>query len=353
MTQQTRDRARGRSARAVLCRWRGATAALAVTLAACGGGGGSDEQALEVVGPPVTAAALADTATEAQQSVPAVVAGADGLMQRFGAMTAFTAVFGDPATPQGAGPGVTRQSVDAPTLRIQAAQTLACAELLDPPCSGSVTADTNLSDTATMIRAGDWFDLRFAALSGSLDGYRLVYDGRLRLDFLAGFDPNASTLAGLDVKLSFYGLSGSVDGVRYGPVSEALRMQVDAQGVEALTVGGVRYSGLDGVSITSASAYTIGSATVRVAYWGDATRYVDLGFQNWVVVDGRPAVGSQVTVGTAGHGTLVATVVSSSTSTVLLSAVLTVGETSTSYRITGTYPAGGGAPTWNAVAVRT
>ena len=86
---------------------------------------------------------------------------------------------------------------------------------------------------------------------------------------------------------------------------------------------------------------------MRVAYWADSSRYIDLTFQNWHVVDGRPAVGSQVTV-SSGQGSIALTVSASSTASVVYAGTITLGSVTTAYTVTATYP-GGGSPTYTAV----
>lgn len=315
-----------------------ATATVAL-LAACGGGGGGsdDSAASEVVGPPTVAATLVNTASEAQQSASTAAAGADTAVQRFSAMNAFSAFLGEPVVPLSAAPRGQKQAL--------AVQTASCIDLLDPPCTGSALVDTSVADGATLVNPGDWVDIRFQSLSGTLFGAQLAFNGHLRMDFLSSLNLNATSFSGLDMKLSFDGLGGTVNGAAFGPVSDVFRLQINAQGASTITAGGASYSGLSGVDITGSGTYAIEGGTVRLGYWGDAGRYVDLGFQNWRVAAGRPAVGAMASIG-SGQGSASLQVTASGTATVVYAVTLNAGGNTTAYNVTATYPAGGGAPTY-------
>ena len=322
-----------------------------IGLAACGGGGGGGGATVtpaDVVGPPATAATLANTTAEAQAAAQAVVAGADSTAARVSAMSGFAALTGLPVGPQSATGEGRKQALSASTMRPLAVETDACSDLLDGPCSGSVTIDASFDSSATQANPGDHADLQFASLSGGLSGIQLSLNGHLRVDFLSTFVFDSSNIDGIDVKLGFDGFGGSINGVTFGPVTDMLRLQISGQGVISYTAGGATFTSLSGVSITGPGSYAIGSGTVRVAYWADSSRYIDLTFQNWHVVDGRPAVGSQVTV-SSGQGSIALTVSASSTASVVYAGTITVGSVTTAYTVTATYPGGGGSPTYTAV----
>lgn len=318
------------------------TTATVALLAACGGGGdGSDDSAAaDAVGPPTVAATLVNTPTEAQQSASTTVAGADTALQRFSAMNAFSAFLGEPVIPLSAAPRGQKQAL--------AVQTAVCADLFDPPCAGTAAVDTNVADNATVLNPGDWVDIRFQSLSGAMFGAQLAFDGHVRMDFLSSLNLNATSFNGLDMKLSFDGLGGTVNGAAFGPVSDVFRLQINAQGASTITAGGASYTGLTGVDITGSGHYAIAGGTVRLGYWGDTSRYVDLGFQNWRVVAGRPAVGATASI-TSGQGTASLRVMASSSASVVYAVTLTAGGSTTAYTVTATYPSGGGVPTYLAV----
>lgn len=340
------------SARGVGTALRALAAASLALLAACGGGGGGDDTAMAVVGPPSVAAALANTTSEAQQSAPAAVAGADNALRRYSALEAFSAYAGTPLTPPAAAPGGHKVALAAPTMHPLAVQTAPCSELLSAPCTGSVSGDTNIAGDASSVRAGDWAWIEFQSLTGMLYGQQLSFNGNFRMDFLSAVTLGGSTFSGLDVKLSFTGFSGSINGASFGPVSEAFRLQVTSGGTSTITVGGASFTDLSGVSVTGSGSYTIGGGTLRISYWGDATRYVDLSYTDWQMVSGRPAVGAKVTA-TAGSDSIALTVLSSSTTTVVYSAAMTVAGRTTYYTVTATYAAGSDTATYVAEATRT
>jgi hypothetical protein len=318
-------------------------AALAALLAACGGGGGSDPSP-EVQGPPTTPATLSATPGEAGSSAKAAVAGAEAATSRSGALNGLTALFGEPI--------VAQQAPVAGRKQILAVQTAPCADLLDTPCSGSATLDTNWNENATTVPAGTYFDLRFSHLSGPLLGNQLALNGRMRMEFQTALNLNASQVNGLDLKLTFDALGGSVNGVTFGPLTDLGRLQISSQGISTLTAGGARYTNLRGVSFTSAGNYSIGSGTVRVSYWADSGAYVDISLTNWRVSGGRPAVGSQAAVSSgsgSSTGSAAISVIASSQTSVVYSVAITLNGVSTAYVVTATYPPGGGAPTYAAV----
>ena len=234
-------------------------------------------------------------------------------------------------------------------VQAQAVQTESCTALLDAPCSGSATLDTNVADTATVIRPGDYADLRFLSLSGSMLGERLTLNGRMRIDFLSTLDINATQNPGLDLTLLLDGFAGSINGQSFGPISDTSRLQIDTQGVTTITGGGASFTGMSGMSVTANGSYVIGGGRVRQGYWADSNRYVDLTLQNWHVVGSRPTVGSQAFIA-AGSGNIAIQVTASSAASVVYAVTVNVGGAISRYTVTASYPAGGGAPVYTAVA---
>lgn len=332
-------------------------AGLLALLTACGGGGGDGDggaaATAEVIGPPATAASLANTADEASKSAAAAVSGAEQALQRVNAMNAFAAISGSPVVPQDAVPGSAtlrwRLPPLAPGKQALAVETATCGELLDPPCTGSARLETNVDDTATTLKTGDWINVQFQALSGRLLAQQLSFNGSMRLEFLAPFDPDAATLANFDAKVILQDFSGAVNGAAIGPLSDAFRLQVNAQGTSTITAGGTSLSGMRNVTVSGSGSYRIGGGTVRLSHWTDSSRYVDMAFDGWQVVANRPAVGSVVNI-SAGAGRMALRVTaSSSTSVVYAVTVSPSGGGSTTYTVTASYPAGGGAATYSAV----
>jgi len=327
---------------------------LIALLVACGGGGGGGGDgpvvpADEVNGPPTVAAVLGNTPTEAAQSVQAVVAGSDAAAARASSLSGLSVLLGGPVGPlQARGRVVAAALSPAHAVHPLAVQSAGCADLLDPPCTGSATLDTNVADTATAVGPGDYADLRFSGLSGGMFGQQVALYGRMRIDFLSAVDLNATTFPGLDLKLKLEGFGGSLNGQNFGPVSDTGRLQIDSLGVATLIAGGASYTGLADLSVQGGGSYVLGSGQVRVAYWSDSARYVDLALQGWQVAGNRPAVGSRAVV-SAGDGRITIRVSASSAGSVVYDATVVAGGATSRYVVTGTYPAGGGAPTYASV----
>jgi len=324
-------------------------AAFAVWLVACGGGGGDGGPGPtdDVAGPPTVSAILQNTAGEASQSVQAAVGTADNAAARASSLSGLSALLGTPI----AGPSSAHvHPLAAPasgTARPLAVMTAACSDLFEPPCAGSASVDTNIADTATRIAAGDYADMQFASLSGTFAGESVALNGRMRIEFLSAIDLASTTFDGMDVKLKLVSFSGSINGAAFGPISDSSRLRIDAQGVATVTAGGATYSGLGGVTVTGAGHYGVANTTVRMSYWSDAGRYVDLTLQSWQVLGGRPTVGSMATVG--GSGSIVVSATSASSSTVVYAVAVTAGGATTNYIVTASYPSGGGVPSYTAV----
>ncbi|MBL8306898.1 MAG: hypothetical protein JNM33_09395 [Rubrivivax sp.] len=337
----------------ILLRRRGWVAAgLVLVLAACGGGGGGDSgpgPSEAPVGPPATAAALGTTSAEATEVVKAAVAGADGLAARYTSMNSFTALFGVPiaqgqAVPMAALRAFARVAPVPGRQRALAVTNVGCLEVVDGPCTGSAVFDTNIPDTATSVSAGQYLEVTFNAISGYVLGLPVTLSGRLRVEFLTAVNLNAAQLTSVSMRLKFVNLAGSADGVAYGPLNELLDLNLDSTGEATLTSGGARYGTLEGVSVTGAGSYSIGSGTVRSAF-ASTGGYADLRLTNWRSSGGRALAGSQGSV-SAGSTTAAVSVLSSSSTSVVYGVTFTAGASVVSYRVTGAYAGGTGSPSY-------
>ncbi|CAD5374308.1 conserved exported hypothetical protein [Rubrivivax sp. A210] len=321
---------------------RAALVALAALLVACGGGGdATSSQPAQVVAPPTTPATLGTTEAEASAAVQAAVASADAAVNRSSALSGLGALLG---TPIGMAPEP--QATRAQPLVVR---NLPCGDLIDAPCNGSATVDTNLADNATAIPAGAFFDVRFNAVSGFIFGRSATLAGRLRMDFLSAIDADAQTPAGLHVILTTEQFGGSLGGRAFGPVSDIAELRISAQGVASVVAAGRQYTGLGTVSVTDANNYTLGSGSVRAAHWTAANTYVDLAFENWRVVNGRPAPGSALTVNGAAGNSASIRVSGTTADTVVYAVTLTSAAATLNFSVIATYPAGGGAPSYRVV----
>jgi hypothetical protein len=235
--------------------------------------------------------------------------------------------------------------------RALATQTVTCADFFgSSSCSGSLTVDTNHSGSGTVIPAGTYVNMTFNALQGSFGASPVQINGALRLEYLSTFDANASSLAGLRVQMTFSNFSGASEGVSFGPLTEVALYERDNQGASQMTVDGLKIYGFDTIGVTDADNYSLPAVGVRRAHWASPSGYVDVNFENWSVVNGRPAAGSQVGF-SAGSSDLFVTVTASSASTVQYAvSAYTNDVLVASYTVTATYPAGGGAPSYTVVA---
>lgn len=328
-------------------RWvvRALAPAAAAVLVACGGGGGdSTSPADQVAGPPTAAASLVGTSADASQSARAAVAGADAAAARAASLSGLSALLGQPV-----GSALVRPAAANTREQIQAVTTSSCVDFFETlSCTGSITVDTNVADTANTVGPNDYADVRFQSVSGPLLGNQVSLSGRLRVDFLSVLNLNASTFPGMDVLLTLDGFSGTVNGSAFGPLSDVGRLQIDSSGASTVTAGGARYQGLSGVTTSGTGSYRIGSGTVRTGHWTNSNTYVDLSLSSWQVSNGRPAPGSRATL-TAGQGSIDITVASSSTESVTFTVSITVNGVATHYLVTASYPGGSGTPTYNAV----
>lgn len=327
-------------------------ALLALALAACGGGGGDGggSGASEApVGPPTTAASLGSTATDATEAVKSAVSAADGIAARYTSLTSFSALFGVPiaqgqALPMAALRAFANTRTPPDRQRALAVTNVGCLEVVDGPCTGSAVFDTNIPDTANSVSAGQYLEVSFNSITGYTLGVPVTMNGKLRIEFLSSVNLNAAQLTSVSLRLKFVNLSGSVNGVAYGPLNDLLDLGLDSLGNATLTAGGARYGTLDGVSVTGAGSYVIGTGDVRAAF-GSSGGYADLSLSDWRSSGGRPAVGSQGTV-RAGTASGTVRVLSSSSTSVVYAVALTVGSTTASYTVTATYAGGTGAPSY-------
>lgn len=313
---------------------------MGVALVACGGGGGGADTS-PIAGPPSTPAALAATAAEANESVKSAIASADVVANKSGTLSGLSALLGAPI-------GMAPQDITS-FKQESALQNLACGDIFDTPCSGSATADTNVDMNAVRIPAGSYFDIRFSSASGKLFGASIMLDGRMRMDFLSEVNANQASPAGLDVKLTLDRLSGSVNGRSFGPISDVSELKIDGSGTATLVGGGYRFNGLSGVSVTDATNYRIASGGVRGSYWGGSGGYVDVSYTNWRMSGGRPTTGSAATIAAGNGNSITVSVTGSTPTTVTYAVAINLGGITKAYVVTATYPAGGGAPTYDAV----
>lgn len=336
-------------------RWRGTAAAvaLALWLAACGGGGGGGgSPADQVAGPPATAATLGTSATDATQAVQAVLAATVGAANQGAALANVRSLLEAPITRGPGSPVAGRETVQAAPVRDvqpQAVRTAGCVEVVDVPCTGSVVVDTNVPDNATTLQPGNYVAFTFQGLAGGLQGDPVVFNGGLRVDFLSAFAQGSGSLDGTDLVITTSNLSGTVGGVSFGPLNEAARLQVAANGPIVITAGGRRYTNMNSVNFVGSDTYAISNVVIRGAYWGDSSRYIDLDLSSWSVSAGRPVIGSSGRV-QAGEQTITIVVVSTSADTVAYNVQMFFAGGSGGYTVTATYPAGGGAPSYSTVA---
>jgi hypothetical protein len=327
-----------------------AAAGLVTLLAACGGGGDSGEPtntAPVLTAPPTTSAALQTTSTEASGAVAAAVDSAQRMV------TLDASLSGNNVLPVGNSVSSplswTRTALSAEREQALAVRSLTCADFFSSTaCTGSWSIDTNAANSATAFPAGTYASLQFNNLQGSFGGSPLSINGTLRADFLTPFDPNAASTAGLSFQLTFTNLSGMAEGTSFGPINAVALYVHDGMGVETVTIDGQRIIGFDNLTVTNADNYSLPNLQLRRAHWAAATGYVDVSFSNWSVVNGRPIVGSAVSIAATG-GSISISVMSSSSSAVVYAATATVNGVTVYYTVTATYPASGGAPSYVAV----
>ena len=316
-------------------------------LAACGGGGGGGDDAAGTAAvleaPPATAVSLQTTPTEASGAAAAGMDSAQRLVQLSASLNGSI-----PALANGGSAALSlgRVALSSARERALARQTISCADFFgSPSCSGSLAIDTNLNDSVSVIPEGTYVAMSFNNLQGSFDGSPMQVNGTLRLEYLSAFDTNASSLAGLRVQMTFTNFSGTTDEVSFGPLNEIALYEFDSQGLGAMTIDGLRITGLDTMSVIDADNYNLTNVTLRRAHWATPSGHVDMSFQNWLVEEGRPDVNSRVTI-TAPGGSIAVVVTASSASSVVYAVTATVNGASVSYTVIASYPAGGGAPSY-------
>lgn len=318
-----------------------AAAGLVTLLAACGGGSDSGEPAANtapvLTAPPTTSAAMQTTSTEASGAVAAAVDSAQRMV------TLNASLSGNNVLPVGnslSSPlSWTRTALSAKREQALAVRSLTCADFFSSTaCTGSWSIDTNAANSATAFPAGTYVTLQFNNLQGSVGGSPLSINGTLRADFLTPFDPNAASTAGLSFQLTFTNLSGTAEGTNFGPLDAVALYAYDSMGVETVTIDGQRIIGFDNLTVTNADNYSLPNLQLRRAHWTATTGYVDVSFSNWSVVNGRPAVGSTVSIAATG-GSISISVMASSSSTVVYAATATVNGVTAYYTVTATYPA--------------
>jgi hypothetical protein len=327
-----------------------AAAGLATLLAACGGGGGGGDSAGPVLeAPPATAAGLQTTSTEASGAAAASMDSAQRMVQLSASLRGSIPVLANGGS---AALSWSRTALSASRERALATETVTCAEFFgSSSCSGSLTVNTNASGSGPMIPAGTYVDMRFNALQGSIDGSPVLVNGSLRMEYLSSFNADASSLAGLRAQLTFTDFSGTAEGVSFGPLNEVALYEFDNQGVGTMTIDGLRIIGFDTLTVTDADNYSLANVTLRRAHWAAAAGYVDMSFQGWSVVNGRPSMNSRATI-TTPNSSITVVVRSSSASSVVYAVTATVNGAAVSYTVTATYPASG-APTYTVVATPT
>jgi hypothetical protein len=329
-----------------------AAATMTTLLAACGGGGGGggDDTAANngpvLEAPPATAVALQANGAEASGATAAAADGAQRVVQLNASLSGSI-----PALANNSSLAVSlgRAAMSAKREHALARQTISCADFFgSSSCSGSLTVDTNASGSGTAIPAGTYATLTFNNLQGSFGGSPVLINGTLRMDYLTAFDANASSPAGLRAQFTFTSFSGTTDGVSFGPLNEVALYEFDAQAVGTMTIDGLRITGFDTLAVTDANNYSLANVMLRRAHWATPSGHVDLGFQSWSVTNGRPTLNSRATV-TAPNSSLTIAVTASSVNTVVYGITTTVNGVMTSYTVTASYPAGGGAPTYTVV----
>lgn len=331
-------------------------AALSLVMTACGGGGGDDTGSKPVpIGPPGTPATLTASTTEAASLAQAASNGADNMAARSNAMSGLSLIFGGNIAKASAAVVALRLPhqvalADGRARRL-ATETVPCADFFDTAqCSGNAVADTSFDPQTSTVKAGDYIDIRFNALSGSLEGLNMLLNGRMRIEFLSALNLDSTTLTNIAMRITLDGFSGSVNGAAYGPISEAIDFRIDGAGKVTIDSGGSSYGDLGSVSVTGTGNYSIGTGQLRTGYGGGSTVYVDVSLQNWRNVNGRPVVGSTATL-VAGAGSATVRVSSISATTVVFAVTVKPAGASagSNYTVTATYPAGGGAPVFTAV----
>jgi hypothetical protein len=314
-----------------------AAAGLVTLLAACGGGGGGggDEAAGPVlVAPPTTAATLAQSTSEAMAAVQSLNDNATMLLSKSAALQggALFAPVGASASPL----NLRNTVVGAAREQALARETVACGNLGLTSCSGSATFDTNVADNATMLAAGSYFAITFNGLTGGAGDSALSMNGLFRMDFLTTLDIDALDFANARFQLTLGNLSGTVDGISFGPETALALYEFDPRGTPTVTIDGSRIEGLGGVRGTNAQNYGVTATRLRTAHWNNTAGYIDVNFGDWIVVQGRPTGGSTAAIN-AGAASAAISVQSSSQAEVVYVVRIVLGGVTTTYLVTATY----------------
>lgn len=324
---------------------------LAIGLSACGGGGGGGGASLAVDEPPGTAATLQQSAAEAQAAVVATVTGGSIVVAQGAGLDSSFLIVGSPLG-GGASPiNMAGRVASAAREQPMAVASVGCAQTgifePTPPCTGNVTVDENIPTNGAVVwPAGTYISMNFNALQGTVTGGgTLSLSGAVRLDYLTSIDTTATSFANVQIRITTSNLSGSVDGVEFGPDSGVALLDFDSAGVGSVTVNGLRITNLEGLSVTDAHNYQLLSVALRAAYGSAASAAADTIFESWIVAGARPQLNSTAQV-TSGSASAAISVRNSSSTTVVYDVVLTVDGRSVIYTVTATYPPGGGAPTY-------
>jgi hypothetical protein len=320
---------------------------VAAALAACGGGGGGDDAAGPALqSPPTVAATLTQSGGEAMAAVQALNSGAATIVSKNAALEAgaLFAPVGASSSPLNLRSTLARTSRE----RALARETVGCADLGLSPCSGSVTLDISDSSDGTVFPAGSHATATFNGLSFSDAGSAFSINGMFRIDFLTAIDFDVADFANARLQITLSNLSGNVEGVSFGPESAVALYEFDGIGMPAVTIDGLRMTGLDSLNVTDADNYSAIGTRARLAHWAAASTYVDVNFSNWSVSAGRPTAGSTATI-TAGTGSVSISVDGASASQVVYLVDVSAGGVTTSYQVTATL--GANAPAYTFVAL--
>jgi hypothetical protein len=314
-------------------------AVFAATLAACGGGGGDDVAGPVLQAPPTTAATLAQSGAEAIAGVQALHSGAAAIISKTTALDAGSlfSPLGASASPMNLRNTVARAAREQALAR----QTIGCSQLEIGACSGSVTVDYNFDGSATVLPAGSYLAMTFNDLAGTLEGSAFSMSGTFRMDFLTSVDIQAANFANARLQIGLDDLSGTADGVSFGPESEVALYEFDANGVPTITIDGLRLAGLANLNVIDADDYSAAGTRLRFAHWAAASTYVDVLYSSWIVSAGRPSVGSTATITAGTNGSAAILVTGASATEVVYRVDLTVGGATTQYLVSadlGTSP---------------
>lgn len=222
--------------------------------------------------------------------------------------------------------------------RMQAltAGTLACIAVLDAPCSGTGVRSTSVAPGATRVVPGDFVDVTFEALSGSLGAATVGFKGRVRLEFDAALDLASPRLDGLNARIGLTDYLATLNGVDHASSAGSGRLLIDGAGRSTVVMFGARYTALSGVGVAGSGSSEVGSGTLRTAHWTDRDRYIDIALTGWRTQDARPAVGSVATI-TGASGRVSVVVTQSNIAVVDYLVTIEAGGTTEAYTATSAY----------------